>query len=192
MSKHPLLLGLTLLSASLFTGQAFADRTVTDQLGRQVTLPDHITRVVVLQHQTLNLLVQLHAAEDIVGVLSSWQKQLGPQFARFMPEIGQLATPGDLTQVNIESLLALRPQVVKQIENDPQWQAIDAVKHHRVWLMPEYAKAWGYPMPEALALGELWMAKKLYPSRYQSIDVDSKARDYYQRFYRVAWMPDAR
>ncbi len=112
MSKHPLLLGLTLLSASLFTGQTFADRTVTDQLGRQVTLPDHVTRVVVLQHQTLNLLVQLHAAEDIVGVLSSWQKQLGPQFARFMPEIGQLATPGDLTQVNIESLLALRPQVV--------------------------------------------------------------------------------
>lgn len=112
MSKHPLLLGLTLLSASLFTGQAFADRTVTDQLGRQVTLPDHVTRVVVLQHQTLNLLVQLHAAEDIVGVLSSWKKQLGPQFARFMPEIGQLATPGDLTQVNIESLLALRPQVV--------------------------------------------------------------------------------
>lgn len=112
MSKHPLLLGLTLLSASLFTGQAFADRTVTDQLGRQVTLPDHVTRVVVLQHQTLNLLVQLHAAEDIVGVLSSWQKQLGPQFARFMPEIAQLATPGDLTQVNIESLLALRPQVV--------------------------------------------------------------------------------
>lgn len=51
------------------------------------------------------------------------------------------------------------PQVVKQIENDPQWQAIDAVKHHRVWLMPEYAKAWGYLMPEALALGELWMAK---------------------------------
>lgn len=352
MSKHPLLLGLTLLSASLFTGQTFADRTVTDQLGRQVTLPDHVTRVVVLQHQTLNLLVQLHAAEDIVGVLSSWKKQLGPQFARFMPEIGQLATPGDLTQVNIESLLALRPQVVfvanyappamiaqiqqagipvvaislrhdaageknkmnptmadeeqaynaglmegirligevverqpeaealihytfearkqanapvadipqnqrvrvymanpdlntygagkytglmmahagalnvaaasvkgarqvsleqvlewnpqvifvqdrypqvvKQIENDPQWQAIVAVKHHRVWLMPEYAKAWGYPMPEALALGELWMAKKLYPARYQSIDVDSKARDYYQRFYRVAWMPDAR
>ncbi len=51
------------------------------------------------------------------------------------------------------------PQVVKQIENDPQWQAIDAVKHHRVWLMPEYAKASGYLMPEAPALGELWMAK---------------------------------
>ena len=351
MSKHPLFLGLTLLSASLFASQAFADRTVTDQLGRQVTLPDHVTRAVVLQHQTLNLLVQLDAGDDIVGVLSSWKKQLGPQFVRFMPNIEQLATPGDLTQVNIESLLALHPQVVfvanyapqamiqqiqnagipvvaislrqdaageknkmnptmadeeqayndglkqgirligevverqrqaealidytfaaraqanapvadipenqrvrvymanpdlntygsgkytglmmkhagalnvaaatvkgarqvsleqilqwnpevifvqdrypqviKQIERDPQWQAIDAVKNHRVWLMPEYAKAWGYPMPEALAIGELWMAKKLYPSRYQNVDVDAKAQDYYQRFYRVKWTPDA-
>ena len=351
MSPHRLLLALTLFSASLFTNQAFADRTVTDQLGRQVTLPDHITRAVVLQHQTLNLLVQLNAGDDIVGVLSSWKKQLGPQFVRFMPAIENLPTPGDLTQVNIESLLALHPQVVfvaiyaplamfpqiqnagvpvvaisrrqdaagvknkmnptmaneeqayndglkqgirlisevverqnqaealidytfaaraeanapvagipenqqvrvymanpdlntygsgkytglmmkhagalnvaaatvkgarqvsleqvlqwnpevifvqdrypqvvKQIENDPQWQAIDAVKNHRVWLMPEYAKARGYPMPEALAIGELWMAKKLYPSRYRNVDVDAKAQDYYQRFYRVKWTPNA-
>lgn len=351
MSPHRLLLALTLCSASLFTSQAFAERTITDQLGRQVTLPDHITRAVVLQHQTLNLLVQLNAGDDIVGVLSSWKKQLGPQFVRFMPTIEKLPTPGDLTQVNIESLLALHPQVVfvanyapqamiqqiqnagvpvvaislrqdaageknkmnptmaneeqayndglkqgirligevverqsqaealidytfaaraeanapvaaipdsqrvrvymanpdlntygsgkytglmmkhagalnvaaatvkgarqvsleqilqwnpevifvqdrypqvvKQIENDPQWQAIDAVKNHRVWLMPEYAKAWGYPMPEALAIGELWMAKKLYPSRYRNVDVDAKAQDYYQRFYHVKWTPNA-
>ena len=83
-----------MLSASLFTSQAFADRTVTDQLGRQVTLPDHITRAVVLQHQTLNLLVQLNAGDDIVGVLSSWKKQLGPQFVRFMPAIEQSADAG--------------------------------------------------------------------------------------------------
>lgn len=352
MPKQPrFLLALTLFSASLFASQAFADRTVTDQLGREVTLPDHVTRAVVLQHQTLNLLVQLNAADDIVGVMSSWKKQLGPQFARFMPGIEKLPMPGDLTQVNIESLLALYPQVVfvanyapqamiqqiqnagvpvvavslrqdaageknkmnptmadeeqayneglkqgirligevvdrktqaedlinytfsarkqanapvadipesqrvrvymanpdlntygsgkytglmmthagalnvaaasvkgarqvsleqvlqwnpevifvqdrypdvvKQIQNDPQWQSIDAVKNHRVWLMPEYAKAWGYPMPEALAIGELWMAKKLYPSRYNNVDVDAKAQDYYQRFYRVKWTPDA-
>ncbi len=98
MSKHPLLLGLTLLSASLFTGRGLRRPHRHRPAGSPVTLPDHVTRVVVLQHQTLNLLVQLHAAEDIVGVLSSWKKQLGPQFARFMPEIGQLATPGDLTR----------------------------------------------------------------------------------------------
>lgn len=347
-----LLVGLTLACASLTAAMpAFADRTVTDQLGRQVTLPDSVNRVVVLQHQTLNLLVQLDAADDIVGVLSSWKKQLGPRFSRFMPAITTLPMPGDLTQVNIESLMALHPQVVfvanyapaamiqqithagipvvaislredaageknkmnptmgdeerayneglkqgirligevvnrqaqadalihyvftarqtynapvadipeaqkvrvymanpdlntygsgkytglmmqhagamnvaaatvkgarqvsleqvlqwnpqvifvqdrypevvTQIVNDPQWQSIDAVKHHRVWLMPEYAKAWGYPMPEALAIGELWMAKKLYPARYQNVDVDAQAQDYYRRFYRTDWQANA-
>lgn len=34
-----------------------ASRLITDQIGRQVTLPDEVDRVVVLQHQTLNLLV---------------------------------------------------------------------------------------------------------------------------------------
>jgi ABC-type Fe3+-hydroxamate transport system, periplasmic component len=343
-----LFIGLTLACATLAAvSPAQADRTLTDQLGRQVTLPDTVNRVVVLQHQTLNLLVQLNAAEDVVGVLSSWKKQLGPDFARFMPAITTLPMPGDLTQVNIESLLALHPQVVfvanyapaamiqqiqnagipvvavslrqdaageknkmnptmgdeeqsyneglkqgirligdvvnrrtqadelikytftarqkfnapvanipeakkvrvymanpdlntygsgkytglmmqhagamnvaaatvkgarqvsleqvlqwnpqvifvqdrypevvKQITTDPQWQTIDAVKNHRVWLMPEYAKAWGYPMPEALAIGELWMAKKLYPERYKNVDVDAQAQDYYQRFYRTNW-----
>ena len=105
MPRHPrVFFALALLSASLFAAQACADRTLTDQLGREVTLPDHVTRVVVLQHQTLNLLVQLHAAEDIVGVLSSWQKQLGPQFARFMPEIGQLATSTSLGVTWVKSL----------------------------------------------------------------------------------------
>ena len=110
MSKHPLLLGLTLLSASLFTGRLRRPHRHRPA-GSPVTLPDHVTRVVVLQHQTLNLLVQLHAAEDIVGVLSSWEKQLGPQFARFMPGSGNWR-PRAISPVNIESLLALRPQVV--------------------------------------------------------------------------------
>lgn len=121
MSRHPrVFFAMALLSASLFTGQAFADRTLTDQLGREVTLPDRVTRAVVLQHQTLNLLVQLNAADDVVGVLSSWKKQLGPQFARFMPNIEKLPMPGDLTQVNIESLLALHPQVVFVANYAPQ------------------------------------------------------------------------
>ncbi len=99
MFRYPhVLFLLTLSGASLFAGQAFAERTLTDQLGREVTLPDRVTRAVVLQHQTLNLLVQLNAAGDVVGVLSSWKKQLGPQFARFMPNIEKLPMPGDLTR----------------------------------------------------------------------------------------------
>ncbi|HHQ6599331.1 ABC transporter substrate-binding protein [Serratia fonticola] len=335
-----------LLLALLFSSAALADRQVTDQLNRTVTLPDHITRAVVLQHQTLNLLVQLDAMPQVVGVLSSWQKQLGPNYLRLAPSLAKMPMPGDLTAVNIESLLALHPQVVfvanyapadmiaqieqagipvvaislrrepaaqvgkinpvlenedrvynlglqdgirligkvigreaqadamvkdvfqqralvakrlqdipedqrvrvymanpdlttygsgkytglmmqhagavnvaakdiqgfkqisiedvlkwnpavifvqerypdvvQQILTSPQWQPIEAVKHKRVYLMPEYAKAWGYPMPEALALGELWMAKTLYPQRFTDVDLQQHVDTYYQRYYRAS------
>lgn len=53
-----------------------AERAITDQLGRSVTIPDEVNRAVVLQHQTLNLLVQLDAKQNVVGILSSWKNSL--------------------------------------------------------------------------------------------------------------------
>lgn len=339
------LLGITLSFAPV---SSWASRQVTDQLGRQVTIPDKVGRVVVLQHQTLNLLVQLDATDDIVGVLNNWKKQLGEGYARLAPSLENKAQVGDLTSVNLESLVALHPQVVfvthyapqemidqisqtgiaviaislredakdqagklnptltdedkayddglkkgirligevvnrqkqaqalinytfsqrqrvsqrlkdipadqriraymanpelttygsgkytglmmahagainvaaatvkgfkkvaleqviawdpqvifvqdrypdvvDRIYQDPKWQTIDAVKHHRVYLMPEYAKAWGYPMPEALAIGELWMARKLYPQKFTDINMQKQADDYYQRFYHTHYI----
>lgn len=324
-----------------------ASRLITDQTGRQVTIPDRVDRVVVLQHQTLNLLVQMNATDKIVGVMANWKQQLGDSYGRLVPELNQKATLGDLTHVDPEKLVALHPQVVfvtnyapqemidsisalgipvvaislrhddageqakmnptlsddeqaydkglregisligsivnkpaeaqaliaatdlgrkmvsdrlkaipadkriraymanpqlttygsgkytglmmrhagavnvaaatvkgfksvsmeqviawnpqvifvqnrypsviNEIITSPQWQTIDAVKHHRVYLMPDYAKAWGYPMPEAMGIGELWMAKKLYPQQFQDIDMQTLANRWYQRFYRTAY-----
>ena len=334
---------LALLFSLPFMAQA--DRTFTDQIGRQVTVPDKVDRVVVLQHQTLNLLVQMNATDKIVGVMANWKQQLGDGYARLAPELAQKTALGDLTHVDPEQLVALHPQVVfvtnyapqemidkissldipvvaislrhdaageqtkmnptmadeeqaydrglregitligdivnkpqeakalidatdkgrklvsdrlqaipedqrvraymanpdlttygsgkytglmmahagalnvaastvkgfkpvameqviswnpqvifvqdrypkvvDEILQSPQWQVIDAVKNHSVYLMPDYAKAWGYPMPEAMGIGELWMAKKLYPQKFTDIDMRSVANDWYQRFYRT-------
>ncbi len=105
-------------------------------------------------------------------------------------------------QVTMEEVLGWNPQVifvqdrypavVDEIKAGPAWLPIEAVQQGRVWLMPEYAKAWGYPMPEAMALGELWMAKALYPERFEDIDMNARADDYYQRFYRVPFQPRSR
>lgn len=336
-----------LLFTAVFINNAWADRVIIDQIGRKVTIPDEVNRVVVLQHQTLNLLVQLDAKETVVGVLSSWKKQLGKNYVRFMPELEQLEMPGDLTQVNIENLLKLKPQVVfvanytpkemitqieqanipviaislredqkgeenkvnpvmadedkaynnglkqgilligevvnrqaqaealinytfekraivsqrlanvpdekrvkvyianpdlatygsgkytglmmshsgaknvaadsiqgfkqvsieqviqwnpevilvqerypqvvEQIKADSAWSPIHAVKNNQIYLMPEYAKAWGYPMPEALAIGELWVAKQLYPNLFTDINLDEEVNQYYKRFYRTIY-----
>ncbi|MGZ9720497.1 ABC transporter substrate-binding protein [Rhizobium miluonense] len=336
---------ISLLFASLlFSAPAWADRIVTDQIGRQVHIPDTVNRIVILQHQTLNIAVQLDAMDKVVGVLDEWKKQLGANYVRLAPQLPNLPMPGGLTKVNIEELLKLKPDVVfvtnyapadmvKQIEDaglpvvaislldvppeeavklnpsvkdepaaidsgfatgvrliadvlgrkdkgeemiavtkktrklvadrladisedkrvpvymanpdlttygrgkytglmmeragarnvansisgfkqvtmedvlkwDPavifvqerypavvgdikkaaSWQTIDAVKNGRIYLMPEYAKAWGYPMPEAMALGELWMARELYPERFKDIDMQKEADAYYKEFYRT-------
>ncbi len=329
-----------------FSGQAA--REFTDQLGRKVVIDDHVERVAVLQHQTLNLLVQLDATDKIVGVMGNWREQLGQNYERLAPELVKVPNVGDLKSVNLESLVQLKPQVVfvtnyapqemidkitqvgipviaislqkdnsshaknnvnpeldneeqayndglkegitligdivnkpdnakelikqtvdsrdivarrlkdipenqrvraymanpdlttygsgkytglmmqhagamnvaaatikgykqvsleqviswnpevifiqdrypgvvDEINNDPRWQVIDAVKNKRVYLMPEYAKAWGYPMPEAMAIGELWMAAKLYPQKFADIDVDARVNNWYQKFYRTQY-----
>ncbi|QIG05082.1 ABC transporter substrate-binding protein [Proteus sp. ZN5] len=338
------LLGIGLLSLSSFS---YADRQIVDQIGRTVTIPDKVERTVVLQHQTLNLLVELDATDKIVGVMSNWKQQLGDGYAQLAPSLEKTPKVGDLTSFDAESLVKLQPQivfvtnyapkemidkisalgipvvaislrkevnddkstlnptlqneeqayneglkegilligdivnksenaqtlvndtfkqreqvsqrlqnipkerrvraymanpdlttygsgkytglmmehagafnvaastvkgykqvsleqviawdpevifiqdrypqVVDEIKQDARWQVISAVKNNRIYLMPEYAKAWGYPMPEAMAIGELWMAKKLYPEEFSDIDMQKAANDWYQKFYRIQY-----
>lgn len=342
-TNNKLFLLLIFLLSLSFTTQA--ERTFTDQIGREVKVPDKVDRIVVLQHQTLNLLVQMNATDKIVGVMSNWKQQLGSNYARLAPELSNKASLGDLTHVDAEKLVALHPQVVfvtnyapqemidkisslgipavaislrhddegernklnpvmadeeqayvkglyegimligniinkpeeakalikatengrrmvsnrlqllpeeqrvraymanpelttygsgkytglmmkhagavnvaastikgfkqvsieqviewnpqvifvqnrypavvNEIQSSPQWQVIYAVKNHCVYLMPEYAKAWGYPMPEAMGIGELWMAKKLYPEKFNDVDMHKIVNGWYRTFYRT-------
>lgn len=104
-----------LLSAALgllAASPAFADRVFTDQMGREVTVPDQIERSVVLFHQALDVVTQLDATAQVAGVLVDWDKRLGPGFRRIAPEFIDAPTPGELRAVNMESLLALDPDLV--------------------------------------------------------------------------------
>ena len=101
MSKfHSFVLALALGESSLF-----ADRIITDQLGRDVTLPDEVKRIVVLQHQSLNALNELNALDKVVGVQESWEKSLGKNYIRLAPNLKDMPTPGDLKVINYEAVL---------------------------------------------------------------------------------------
>lgn len=329
-----------LLILLLFASFTFA-QVITDQLGREVNLPDKVNKIVVLQHQSLNVLVQIGAKDKVVGVLQSWEKQLGGDYKRLFKGIEKLPMPGDLKTINFESVLKLKPDVVittnyidkkyvekleelkipvimmsffkdssvgkdsvnpefkneeysydnglyegilllgkvtgsknkakelveyiknsqrelktytakiktktklymanpnyqtygsgkytsiifkraggenvaakdikgykqvspenilawnpdiifvqarypsvvNELKNDKFLANLGAIKNDKIYLMPEYAKAWGYPTPEAMAIGEFWVAKKLYPSILKDFDLDKKVKEYYKKFY---------
>ena len=90
----------------LCASSLFADRVVTDQLGRDVTLPDQVKRIVVLQHQSLNALNELNALDNVVGVQESWEKSLGKNYIRLAPSLKDMSTPGDLKAINYEAVLS--------------------------------------------------------------------------------------
>ena len=318
---------------------------IKDQLNREVVLSDKVDRIVVLQHQSLNVLVQIGAKDKIVGVLQSWEKRLGSDYKRLFNGIDKLPTPGDLKTVNFESILNLKPDVVivtnyidksyiekleelkipvvmmsffkdssagkdsvnpefedeeysydnglyegimllgkisdkednakelvnyiknsqnelkeytknikdkiklymanpkyktygsgkytsiifkraggenvaakdikgykqvsaekilswnpdiifvqaryssvvDELKNDKSLKNLDAIKNNKIYLMPEYAKAWGYPTPEAMSIGEFWIAKKLYPDIFKDFDLDKKVKEYYKKFYQFEY-----
>ncbi len=76
------------------------------------------------------------------------------------------------------------PKVVNEILHNPQWQVIDAVKHHRVYLMPDYAKA-GISDAGGGGNRRTVDGEKLYPEKFHDIDMQKAANDWYQRFYRT-------
>ena len=44
-------------------------------------------------------------------------------------------------------------------------------------------------MPEAPALGEVWLAKALYPQRFQDVDLDKMVTIITKKFYRTLVNP---
>lgn len=97
---------------ALMSTPAFAERIFVDQMGREVVLADQIERSVVLFHQALDVVAQLDATAQVSGVLVDWDQRLSPGFRKITPEFIDIAKPGELRAVNIESLLALDPDLV--------------------------------------------------------------------------------
>jgi ABC-type Fe3+-hydroxamate transport system substrate-binding protein len=62
------------LALSLSAGVVQAKQTVTDQLGRQVVVPDKAQRMVVLMHQALDMLLQLGAEPQIAWGFGTLEK----------------------------------------------------------------------------------------------------------------------
>ncbi|HEX3570371.1 MAG TPA: cobalamin-binding protein [Acidobacteriaceae bacterium] len=81
----------------------FASRTLTDEMGRKVVVPDHPHRVICLMPTVTDTVFALGAGDDVVGI-SDYTKY--PAAALTKPSVGDLIKP------SIETILSLRPDLV--------------------------------------------------------------------------------
>ena len=96
------LLCLVWLTAIL-AGPCFAGRTLTDEMGRKVVVPDHPHRVICLMPTVTDTVFALGAGDDVVGI-SDYTKY--PAAALTKPSVGDLIKP------SIETILSLHPDLV--------------------------------------------------------------------------------
>jgi len=92
-----------LCTIALLATHCFASRTLTDETGRKVTVPDHPHRVICLMPTVTDTVYALGAGDDVVAI-SDYTKY--PAAALKKPSVGDLIKP------SIEMILALHPDLV--------------------------------------------------------------------------------
>jgi len=111
--------------------------------------------------------------------------------------VGGVSVSKELTgyfhQVSAEQVVKWNPDVIFSISNnregtvesimtDPQFATINAIKNEDVYKVPSVLGAWDYPEPRS-ALGLLWMATKLYPERFEDINLMDKVNEFHMDFF---------
>ncbi len=101
------------VNSSAVGGPVRPMRIVTDDLGRTVTIPTNVTRVVSLAPNLTESIFAIGAGERLVGVTT---------FCNYPEQAKEIAKIGDTMNPNMESIIALKPDVVfvstaSQIEN---------------------------------------------------------------------------
>jgi ABC-type Fe3+-hydroxamate transport system substrate-binding protein len=94
---------LFLASTVLLAVPCLASRTLIDETGRKVVVPDHPHRVISLMPSVTDTVFALGAGDDVVGI-SDYTKY--PAAALTKPSVGDLIKP------SIETILSLHPDLV--------------------------------------------------------------------------------
>lgn len=116
MNKLHLILILTLS----FTLPCFASRTLTDETGRSVTVPDHPHRIICLVPSITDSVFAIGAEDDVVAI-SDYVKY--PAQALSKPSVGSISNP------SIETILSLHPDLVLGMPHSTQQSALDQIQN---------------------------------------------------------------
>jgi len=91
-------------------GELPSGKVLTDQAGREVEVPEQIDRVVALDTGLCGIILALGQWDTVVG--TTRYTVLDDLLMEVIPDLDQVPTPGTSTDVSIESLLELEPDVV--------------------------------------------------------------------------------
>lgn len=96
------------------------------------------------------------------------------------------------TEVSMEQVLKWNPDVVitteptfySNVYSNSSWSGVNAVKNKRVYLSPQSPFKWfDRPTGANMIIGIPWVAKILYPDKFQNMSLISDVKEFYSDFY---------
>jgi ABC-type Fe3+-hydroxamate transport system substrate-binding protein len=111
---------LTLLALTAWALPCFAGRTVTDETGRTVIVPDHPHRIICLVPSVTDSVFALGAGEDVVAI---------SDFVHYPAEAMRKPSVGSLTDPSLETLLSLHPDLVLSMLHWTNQGTLDRLGH---------------------------------------------------------------
>jgi iron complex transport system substrate-binding protein len=115
--RHMLLFTLLLVCA---LRPCVASRTLTDETGRTVTLPNHPHRIICLVPSITDDVFSLSAGDEVVAISDYVQF---PAEARSKPSVGSISNP------SLEAILALRPDLVLGMPHLNDQAVLEQLRH---------------------------------------------------------------
>jgi iron complex transport system substrate-binding protein len=108
---------------ALLPGSAEASRQLTDEVGRQVTVPDHPRRIVCLAPSLTETVYALEDGDAVVGVTNYTTFVAG---AQQKPSVGELLNP------SLEKVVALRPDLVLATEEVNTRESVEQLERYKI------------------------------------------------------------
>jgi len=90
----------------------------------------------------------------------------------------------DADQIFIIAYRQNSADVIADLESDPTWQALRATQNGQLHAFPGDLYSWDQPDPRWI-LGLTWLAGKLHPESFPTLDMMAEAQSFYQTLYGV-------
>lgn len=172
--------------AAFYTGKV---KSITDKLS---TLTDaQKPKTLLLYYNVSNNAISFNIAPD------GWMQTIMVETAGGNPVWKGINAGSGWKTVTIEQIAAWNPDdifivayfqsvddVVKQLKADSQWQALSAVKNNKLFGFVTDVYSWDQPDARWI-LGLTWMAGKLHPDLFPSLDIVQEAENFYQTLYGI-------
>jgi iron complex transport system substrate-binding protein len=126
---------------------------------------------------------------------ANWLQTVIVELAGGEPVWKEAVTSGGWTVVNFEQIAAWDPDLimvvnyfddpgiaVAELRQDPKWQALRATQEDNIFAFPGDFLSWDQPDTRWI-LGLQWLATKIQPDRFESLDLLDEVKTFYEEMY---------